>query len=45
MRKEPLGLLTSIIELILALICLGTAGHLVIRLFDAHRHSNRSKEQ
>lgn len=38
-------MLASVIELLLALICLATAGHLIIRLLDAQRDSGRSQDR
>jgi len=38
-------MLSSIIELVLALICLAAAGILIIRLLDAQRGSGRTKDR
>ena len=34
-------MVVSIVELVLALICLGIAGHLIIRLWDNQRGQGR----
>lgn len=36
--------LTTIVELGAALLCIGLAGHIVIRLFDAQRESGRKED-
>lgn len=37
-------MIASVVELVLALICIGFAGHIVIRLLDAQREASRREE-